>query len=110
MESQMKINGDVVRTLREGKSWSQEHLANASGLSVRTIQRVETESVGSAETRLALAAALNVPVSDLMNVASPAKQEIAVVRRVPFWGWLGWGFGVLCSIGVVSYLFQPPII
>jgi transcriptional regulator with XRE-family HTH domain len=43
--------------VREKKSWSQEHLASASGLSVRTIQRVEVENIASAETRLALAAA-----------------------------------------------------
>ena|SRR5688572_19458143 len=66
MEAQMKINGDAVRALREQKSWSQEHLAGASGLSVRTVQRVEMENIASAETRLALAAALGVPVADLM--------------------------------------------
>ena len=37
MEAQMKINGEAVRALRERKSWSQEHLASASGLSVRTV-------------------------------------------------------------------------
>ena len=62
MEAQMKINGEAVRALREQKSWSQEHLASASGLSVRTVQRVEIDGVASAETRLALAAALDVPV------------------------------------------------
>jgi transcriptional regulator with XRE-family HTH domain len=56
MDTQMTINGNKVRTLREEKSWSQEHLANASGLSARTVQRVESAGVGSAETRLALAA------------------------------------------------------
>jgi transcriptional regulator with XRE-family HTH domain len=62
MEHEMQIYGAGVRALREKKSWSQEHLASASGLSVRTIQRVEVENIASAETRLALAAALDVPV------------------------------------------------
>jgi transcriptional regulator with XRE-family HTH domain len=66
MDAQMKINGEAVRALRERKSWSQEHLASASGLSVRTVQRVEVEGIASAETRLALAAALGVPVADLI--------------------------------------------
>ena len=79
MEAQMKINGEAVRALREQKSWSQEHLASASGLSARTVQRVELESVASAETRLALAAALGVPVADLIP-ASPSTDE-TVVRR-----------------------------
>lgn len=67
MEAEMNINGKIVRALREQKSWSQEHLASASGLSVRTVQRVEADSVASAETRLALAAALGVPVDDLIS-------------------------------------------
>ncbi len=76
MESQMKINGEAVRALRERKSWSQEHLASASGLSVRTVQRVEMESVASAETRLALAAALGVPVADLIPASSSANATV----------------------------------
>jgi transcriptional regulator with XRE-family HTH domain len=71
MEIQMQINGAAVRALREKKSWSQEHLSDAAGLSVRTVQRVEVENIASAETRLALAAALDVPVVVLIP-ASPS--------------------------------------
>src|SRR5690625_15079 len=65
MDTQMKIDASALRSLREKKSWSQEHLATAAGLSTRTVQRVEAEGAGSAETRLALAGALDVPVSEL---------------------------------------------
>jgi transcriptional regulator with XRE-family HTH domain len=75
----MKINGEAVRALREQKSWSQEHLADASGLSVRTVRRVEMENVASAETRLALAAALDVPVAVL--VPAPTSANAPVVAR-----------------------------
>ena len=84
MEAQMKINGEAVRALRERKSWSQEHLADASGLSVRTVQRVEMENIASAETRLALAAALDVPVADLMPAASSAHTTVATTGLPPF--------------------------
>lgn len=99
----MKISGESVRALREQKSWSQEHLATASGLSVRTVQRVELDSVGSAETRLALAAALGVPVADLIGTGPSSTIETNEKRRLPFWGWLGWGVGTVGSIAVVAY-------
>jgi len=75
----MTINGTAVRAQREKRSWSQEHLASASGLSVRTVQRVEADGVGSAETRLALAAALDVPVSDLQLPILTTEAEPAAV-------------------------------
>jgi transcriptional regulator with XRE-family HTH domain len=103
MDTQMTINGNKVRTLREEKSWSQEHLANASGLSARTVQRVESAGVGSAETRLALAAVLGVPVSALMAEPMPPIAADTESRRLPFWGWLGWGFGALSFIGLIAY-------
>ena len=106
MEAQMKINGDMVRALREEKSWSQEHLADAAGLSARTVQRVEAEGVGSAETRLALAAALDVPVSTLMPSESPPpsrRQERW--DRIPLGAWIGLGLGAACSIGAVAYTY-----
>ena len=106
MEAQMKINGEAVRALRERKSWSQEHLANASGLSVRTVQRVELEGMGSAETRLALAAALSVPVGDLIAEAPLSARPIVVARRLPLWGWLGWGVGIVFSVATVTYGYR----
>ena len=38
----MKINALIVITLRSRRSWSQEELATASGLNLRTLQRVLT--------------------------------------------------------------------
>ena len=53
-----------LRMLRERRAWSQEHLAEVAGISVRTLQRMEAGEVGSPESRLALAAALGVDVAD----------------------------------------------
>lgn len=101
MDTQMSINGDKVRALRESKSWSQEHLAAAAGLSVRTVQRVEAEGLGSAETRLALAAALEVPVHVLMpeSAVSGGRQAVAI----PAGAWLGLGTGAACALCAVGY-------
>ncbi|MGY6631014.1 MAG: helix-turn-helix domain-containing protein [Wenzhouxiangella sp.] len=65
MINDMSINAEQVRSLREARSWSQEHLAEVAGLSLRTIQRVEAEGRGSRETKLSLAAAFDVPLGRL---------------------------------------------
>jgi len=41
MEVLMTVDRQRVKTLREAKAWSQDHLAQVSGVSLRTIQRVE---------------------------------------------------------------------
>ena len=105
MDTQMKINGNMIRTLREEKSWSQDHLADASGLSVRTIQRVESDSIGSAETRLALAATLGVAASVLKPASLPIDAIVGKLS-IPTGAWLGWGGGAACSIGAVVYTFR----
>jgi transcriptional regulator with XRE-family HTH domain len=61
----MKINSDLIIKLRKEKAWSQEELAIASGLNVRTIQRVETEASASLQSKKALASALDICVQDL---------------------------------------------
>jgi transcriptional regulator with XRE-family HTH domain len=61
----MKINAELVLELRTKKSWSQEELALAAGVNLRTIQRVEKEATASLQTKKALASAFNLNVSDL---------------------------------------------
>jgi len=66
MEDQtVKIDGKRIRLLREARGWSQEHLASICGLSPRTVQRLETEGNASLESRMAVAAALEVAAGDL---------------------------------------------
>lgn len=64
---EINMNGQLIRKLREERAWSQEHLASVANVSLRTIQRVESEGRASAETRLALAAAFDIDVSQLSN-------------------------------------------
>ena len=56
---------DTIRQLREAKAWTQEHLAEISGLSTRTIQRAEAGGQTGADTLLALAAAFDVAPEEL---------------------------------------------
>ncbi|MFA5683228.1 MAG: helix-turn-helix domain-containing protein [Lysobacteraceae bacterium] len=46
----------IIRKLRLQRGWTQEHLASLTGLSVRSIQRIERGRPVSLETRNALAA------------------------------------------------------
>ena len=47
----MKIEPDRLRNLRKGKRLSRRHLADRSGISARTIQRLENEPEGCQNTR-----------------------------------------------------------
>lgn len=67
----MKIDGKRIRRLREARGWSQEHLASICGLSPRTVQRLEAEGNASLESRMAVAAALEVAAEDLL-LSQPA--------------------------------------
>jgi transcriptional regulator with XRE-family HTH domain len=80
--------GDHIRTLREARSWTQAHLADAAGVSLRTIQRLETVHSCSPETLLALAAALGVDVRTLTGERSVAARPWRgpAPRTAAMWG------------------------
>ncbi len=64
------ISPERVKYYRKDNGWSQDVLARVSGLSLRTIQRVEKDGSSSVETQLALAAAFNVTQKVLFPVSS----------------------------------------
>src|ERR1700687_4997543 len=57
----------VIRGFREMRKWSQETLGALSGLSVRTIQRVEKGDAADLDTRRALARAFESEDLDIFN-------------------------------------------
>jgi transcriptional regulator with XRE-family HTH domain len=78
----MRINAQLVVALRKKKSWSQEELATASGLNLRTIQRIESGGAASLQSRKALAAAFDLDVSALETKESEMKRY--EYKAVPF--------------------------
>jgi hypothetical protein len=66
---------------------------------------VETDSIGSAETRLALAAALDVPVATLMVADTPPFSSSSNWDRIPAAAWVGLGLGATCSLGAIAYTY-----
>lgn len=57
----------LVLLMRQGRKWSQEQLAEVSGLTTRTIQRVERGEPSNVDTRRALARAFEAEDIDCFN-------------------------------------------
>lgn len=71
MEQHMKVDSEKLRWLRETRGWSQEHLCALAGISVRTLQRMEADGSASAESRMAVAAALGLDAAQLCALPAP---------------------------------------
>lgn len=61
----LKIDSALLRRERQKRGWSQEQLATAAGLGIRTVQRIETSGTGSAESAKCLAAVFEMPLADI---------------------------------------------
>jgi transcriptional regulator with XRE-family HTH domain len=80
----MKVDSSYIKHERERRAWSQEHLAEASGLGLRTIQRIEKTGAASYESARSLAAVLGVDVAKLrVEAVRPAPRRLGVRSR-PF--------------------------
>lgn len=66
-----------LKKIRETKNLTQEELAEKSGISVRTIQRIEAGTIPKGYTLKTLAASLEVSEKDLL-IAKTVKEEIKV--------------------------------
>ena len=64
----------LIQKLRLQKGWSQQQLADLSGLSVRTIQRIEQGQPASPESLKSLAAVFEIPFTDLKEPAMAATE------------------------------------
>lgn len=62
----MNVKSSLVKKYRAERMWSQEQLAEAAGLGLRTVQRLEASGTGSQETVRALAAVFEVPSESLV--------------------------------------------
>jgi transcriptional regulator with XRE-family HTH domain len=70
-----------IRALRERCCWTQEQLAEAAQVNLRTVQRAEAAQGASAETLLALAGAFNVDVEFLrFDTKAFLARELGVSR------------------------------
>jgi len=61
----MRLDRALVRRERQKRAWSQEHLAEVTGLGLRTIQRVEKTGSASYESVRALASVFSLEIENL---------------------------------------------
>lgn len=78
----------VMKGLRQKRNWSQEQLAELSGLSLRTIQRIEGADRISPESMLTLAATFEIEVVALQRELAMDKQSTEWRKRPAWVRWL----------------------
>ncbi|MCH8493258.1 MAG: helix-turn-helix transcriptional regulator [Idiomarina sp.] len=71
----MNIDSNTIREARLSRGWTQQQLGDVSCLSLRTIQRVESQGQGSLETCNALCAVLELNRDQVLKQANANKQR-----------------------------------
>lgn len=108
----------LVQKLRVRRGWSQEQLAELTGLSARTIQRIERGQTASAESLKAIAAVFEVDFSALRepDMQTPATSQVspeealalAHVRRIKrFYMHLAEYCAIIAALAVMNVFISP---
>ena len=101
----MEINAIKIKELRQKKGWTQQHLADACGVSLRTIQRVERYGNVSNETALSLSAVFELSleeINQLPEITEPIKAPLfSAVHLLA----LIFVFGVITGV-LISQVFE----
>ncbi|MEE8295143.1 MAG: helix-turn-helix transcriptional regulator [Sphingomonadales bacterium] len=97
-----------LKKLRTEKGWSQEQLAEISGVSARTIQRLEKGEKPGMETLKALAAGFEVSVSELKKATMDERELKEMDNRflTPIAKeWRGFFLHLLTFMVVITWLY-----
>ncbi|CAH9053320.1 hypothetical protein PSECIP111951_02495 [Pseudoalteromonas holothuriae] len=113
----------VTRKLRLQRAWSQEQLAQLSGLSLRTIQRIEQGHQPSLESLKSLAAVFETTVADLqqelnmknthsnINITEEEHEVIEQVKAIKgFYGHLITYVVSIILLFILNYIISPEYI
>ena len=98
------INLRDIKKMRLERHWSQDQLSEMSGLSIRTIQRIENGENAGLESLKSLAAVFEINIAD-----SDKKEEIEQIRKEEEYVQNVKGFYKLFAIAILS-LVAPFII
>lgn len=78
---EMKVDVQILKSEREKRAWTQQHLADVTNLSLRTIQRIEKTGTAGSESALAIASAFNFKPDQLIKT----KEGSALSEQNLFW-------------------------
>ncbi len=67
----------LIKELRTKRGWPQKQLADISGISERTVQRIERGGAAALDTLQALASALEITVEELLPTEDPQEKKIS---------------------------------
>lgn len=78
----MEVKSEIIRQYRQTRGWTQQHLADAAGLSLRTVQRAEREGNAAKESAMAICAVFMIDMRELSVIpqASPAQLQTVRIR------------------------------
>jgi transcriptional regulator with XRE-family HTH domain len=76
----MDVNAKKIKELRTGKGWTQQHLADACAISLRTVQRVERYGNASQDTVLGLSSVFEIQQSEII-VAEEVIEDISEAEK-----------------------------
>lgn len=104
----------IVKKLRLQRGWSQDHLSQISGLSVRTIQRIEKGQNAGLESLKSLAAVFDMQITDLqkepemddeLQVSADEKRVLEQVREIKgFYSHLSTYVLVISMLFLINFL------
>lgn len=109
----------IVRKLRLQRGWSQEQLAEMSGLSVRTIQRIERGQNSSPDSLKLLAAVFDTDFSRLMEgttmseqtetgITEDEKRALQHVKELKcFYTHLIQFIAIVSALAFINYMIMP---
>jgi len=103
----MEVNALAIKNLRTQHAYTQQHLADACAVSLRTIQRVERYGTASSETLMSLSAVFEVKSHTLM-AAQQHQEAVAEPANKVFILWiaLATGMGALIGSLLTYYLIN----
>ncbi|WP_133469953.1 helix-turn-helix transcriptional regulator [Paraglaciecola marina] len=81
----MQLNPNTIKLLRQKHNWTQQLLADACDVSLRTIQRVEKEGAASKETTMSLCSVFEVRQGELIkldNTETAVKADHKKVQKL----------------------------